>query len=46
MARKHSNKAVKEIIVMIGEVAEFLRPIVREVIPEFYGLNLQDTTFL
>jgi hypothetical protein len=35
MARKDSNRAVKEITAMMGEDGEFLRPMVREVIPKF-----------
>ena len=44
-ARKDSKRAIRETTVMTGENAEFLFSIVREVIAEFYGLNLQDTTF-
>jgi hypothetical protein len=35
IARKDSNRAVKEIIAMMGEAGEFLRPIVRVIIREF-----------
>jgi hypothetical protein len=34
IARKDSNRAVKEITAMMGGDAEYLRPMVREVIPE------------